>query len=137
MSKIRSYKHHAALCLGIFLAVGSVAQGDGGGTSANSAKLNANAQAKSYRMIPFVNYYESASLPPSIFVNFNVRCYQHILKVIRHDETDSSGKTTFIIGALVSEDVMNPCSSAETVSLDAGHAFSGREYEVKTVEANR
>lgn len=119
----------------------------GGGTSANSNQKNIYSYVEKsyrdregiydnhYRIIPILNYLESQKLPPDLWVSFEIKCYQTFIKVIRNDIYDpKTNKVTIVIGGLVSEVPSLPCESSMTISELAGSTFSGREFEVKTVD---
>jgi len=103
----------------------------GGGTSGNSPVDNET----KYRVIPFDSFILTESLPPMLMATFNVRCYQTFLKVVRHDVVDqATGKVTVVAAGLVSENLMNPCSSSEDMVEDAGVTYSGREFVVQSIQ---
>ncbi len=131
-----------ALILGFTLG-STMALSNDGGTSANSKQrisgdvftVGSPDSLVKYRVVPFVNYYESQALPPDLFVKFHFKCYQTLVKVLRTDlPHPGSHKDSILIGALVAENLQSPCSGTYETTELAGKTFSGREFEVKPIQ---
>lgn len=117
----------------LFCLIGGFANaGEGGGTSANGTKLDSPSTV--YRVIPFESYFQSSSLPPVLWADFKVRCNQRILQVFRHDVVRGNPRVTIVIGALVSEETLDPCTGEERKIVQAGQTYSGRDFDVKSLQ---
>lgn len=110
----------------------------GGGTSANSPQRHSKSVAMAeseqrfvYKVIPSVSTREVEGLPPGLEATFTVQCNQKFIKVVRQDVTDGDNIAKMILlGALVVEDTTMICSAVQDMTADAGHAYSGVEYQV-------
>jgi hypothetical protein len=88
------------------------------------------------KFIEPVQLYEVSTLPPLILARFSIACNQNFLKIVRHEidiPTLASGKVLISIGGLVSENVSKTCTTSEEITVNAGHSFSGRDYELQNI----
>lgn len=91
--------------------------------------------ANRYRVIPFTSYFESAGLPPDLFVNFKLKCNQKFLSIIRHEDVDrATHRVSIAIGGLVSEGSANCSATLNDLTVNAGKTFSGVEYTVEAIQ---
>lgn len=115
--------------------------GSGGGTSVNRIKsLGSDQQdpvgaAIQYRVIPFDQFALTDELPPRLSLDFSLTCYQEFISLVRHDKKDpTTGKVTILVGGLVSEFLLLPCTAdLRTITVDGGPSFSGVDFEIEKI----
>ena len=73
---------------------------------------------------------------PRIEVTYPLDCNQRFHKVVREEISNEilGGKVFIYIGVLVIENVWLDCIDVtQDVKVDAGHAYSGRDYEINYI----
>jgi hypothetical protein len=128
-----------------FVFVGAVwsdvSLGSGGGTSVNRIKsLGSDQQdpvdaAIQYRVIPFDQFALTDELPPRLSLEFSLTCYQEFISLVRYDKKDpTTGKVTILVGGLVSEFLLLPCTAdLRPITVDGGPSFSGVDFEIEKI----
>jgi hypothetical protein len=101
--------------------------------------LGAYAGQSTIKFVPLKSYSERPILPPQLQAVFNLTCNQEFFTILRSDLHDAaSQKVSIFVGALVKENSDLPCNDpSRDIVVDAGHAFSGRSYEVLPISYGR
>lgn len=115
--------------------------GSGGGTNVNGIKSLGSGQRDAvdktvhYRIIPFDQYAFTDEFPPRLSLDFSLTCYQEFISLVRHDEKDpTTGKVTIIVGGLVSEFLLLPCTAdLRPITVNGGPTFSGVDFEIEKI----
>ena len=97
-------------------------------SSENSLRTIRFVEAKSVK--------ELNGLPPQIEMTLEVMCNEEFIKVVRYELTEPKSKvTTIAVGALFNENLLSSCAGIKKeVKINAGSAFSGRQYEILRIK---
>jgi hypothetical protein len=88
-----------------------------------------------YRVIPFDQFALTDELPPRLSLEFSLTCYQEFISLVRYDKKDpTTGKVTILVGGLVSEFLLLPCTAdLRPITVDGGPSFSGVDFEIEKI----
>lgn len=97
----------------------------------------AHADFTEVKYVEPIAFFINASLPPKLKATFPVACDQQFLRVVRYEATDKVTSKVFIsIGGFVAQDPMRAgCAGIREVTVDAGQAYSGRDFEVNPIKS--
>lgn len=94
------------------------------------------APIRAFRFVEAKKIKEGSNLPPKLILTFEIKCNEELVKVLRYDWTEpKSHKVSIAVGALFKENLLSSCAGKKVeVEADAGHTFSGREFEITRIK---